>query len=117
MALYFGGPLWILGWLGYRYGYGQQISRAGLLWRAVLFCSILSWSVAGGQAHEAESDLAVGSFGGDTINEPFGGVAARPDCGGVRRESLPGGKHGFCEIERVFGESGFGGGFFEMRNT
>lgn len=52
MGLYFGGPIWILGWLGYRYGYRQQISRLGLLWRALLFCSILSWSIAGGQNHD-----------------------------------------------------------------
>ena len=52
MALYFGGPIWVLGWLGYRYGYRQQISRPGLIWRALLFCSILSWSVAGGQSHD-----------------------------------------------------------------
>ena len=53
MALYFGGPLWLLGWLGFRYGYGQQVSRTGLVWRVVLFSSILSWSVAGGQAHDS----------------------------------------------------------------
>lgn len=52
MALYFGGPIWILGYLGYRYGYQQQTSRVGLLWRALLFASILSWSIAGGQAHD-----------------------------------------------------------------
>ncbi|WP_374602226.1 hypothetical protein [Arenimonas sp.] len=52
LALYFGGPLWILVWLGYRYGYRQQVTGAGLLWRTLLFCSILGWSVAGGQSHD-----------------------------------------------------------------
>ena len=52
MAVYFGAPIWLLGWLGYRYGYRQQLSRAGVLWRTLLFCSVLSWSIAGGQAHD-----------------------------------------------------------------
>lgn len=52
MALYFGGPIGILVWLGYRYGYRQKLSRSGLLWRTLLFCSLLSWSIAGGRAHD-----------------------------------------------------------------
>lgn len=53
MALYFGGPVWILIWLGYRYGYSQQISRSGLLWRTLLFSCVLSWSIIGGRDHDA----------------------------------------------------------------
>jgi hypothetical protein len=64
MAPYYGGPVCLLGWLGYRYGYRQQVSRAGLAWRTLLFCCALSWSIVGGRDHDAGWAIPVPSIVG-----------------------------------------------------
>jgi hypothetical protein len=46
-VVFFAGPISGLGYLGYRYGYKQNISRVGLAWRALVFCNMLSWTIVG----------------------------------------------------------------------
>jgi hypothetical protein len=46
-VVFFAGPVWLLGYLGYRYGYKQKLSHIGLTWRALFFCSLLSWTIVG----------------------------------------------------------------------
>lgn len=52
VTLFFGGPIVVLGILGYRYGYRQQTTPLGIVWRTLIFCSVFSWSLAGGQSHD-----------------------------------------------------------------
>ena len=45
LAAYFVVPLWVLGTIGYRYGYKQSFARYGLVWRALVWPCLLSWSL------------------------------------------------------------------------
>lgn len=55
-------PAALLAWLGYRYGYAQRVTAYGLLWRTLLYCAALSWSLTGGVSHDAAWGLVLPSW-------------------------------------------------------
>jgi len=44
-ALFFFGPFCVLGILGYKYGYRQEITKLGIAMRVLFWCLLLSWSI------------------------------------------------------------------------
>lgn len=55
-------PAVLLARLGYRYGYAQRVTPYGLLWRTVLYCASLSWSLTGGTSHDVGWGLLLPSL-------------------------------------------------------
>lgn len=55
-------PVGATAYFGYRYGYRQQVSAAGCIWRALSLCAALSWSLVGGSSHDASWALILPSL-------------------------------------------------------